>query len=138
MENRYMKISETHELGKKLPVYPLLVLSEIGPQMCYRECQAYTFCLSINFNRKMLTCELNSQRKNGSLSLIADNDFIYRDIPDTVSTLQLLSSIFKLDKNSINGCRTNIREKFSLRNTISCLLMALPYEVLQSVDAQVS
>jgi hypothetical protein len=101
MESRCMDISEKHELGKKLPVYPLLVLSEIGPQMCYRECEAYTFCLSINFNRKMLICELNSQRKNDSLSLVADNNFIYRDIPNTVSTLQLLSSTLKLNKNVI-------------------------------------
>jgi hypothetical protein len=99
MESRCMNISEKHEIGNKLPVYPLLVLYEIGPQMCYRECQAYTFCLSINFNRKMLICELNSQRRNGSLILVADNDFIYRDIPDTVRTL--LCSIFKLNKNVI-------------------------------------
>ncbi|XP_061176515.1 ficolin-3-like [Saccostrea echinata] len=41
-------------------------------------------CLSINFSPRMLLCELNSQKKNSSLSLIHDGDFLYKEIPDIV------------------------------------------------------
>ncbi|XP_056001820.1 angiopoietin-1-like [Ostrea edulis] len=69
------------EIGKKLPVSQFTVLFEIGLYMCLKECETYAMCLSINFNRKMLMCELNSQKKNESLLLVDDDDFIYRDLP---------------------------------------------------------
>ncbi|XP_048733890.2 ficolin-1-like [Ostrea edulis] len=69
------------EIDKKLAVSQFMVLFEIGLKMCFKECEAYAMCLSINFNRKMLMCELNSQKKNESLLLVDDSDFIYKDLP---------------------------------------------------------
>lgn len=77
------------EIGKKLPVSQFTVLFEIGLYMCLKECETYAMCLSINFNRKMLMCELNSQKKNESLLLVDDSDFIYKDLPGIVSILFL-------------------------------------------------
>jgi hypothetical protein len=85
MDSECTKPSYDREIGKKLPISQFMVLYEVGLQMCFRECEAYTICLSLNFNRKMLLCELNSQKANDSLSLVNDNDFIYRDIPNVVS-----------------------------------------------------
>jgi hypothetical protein len=78
-------VKENYEIGKRIPVAPWMVLYQIGRQMCYRECEAYTFCLSINFDRKMLTCELNNQKSNENLRLVDGDDFIYREIPAAVS-----------------------------------------------------
>jgi hypothetical protein len=86
MEN---KVNEKKEIGKKLPVSSFLLLDEIGIQMCFRECEAYSDCLSINFNRKKLMCELNNQKANESLRLVDDEDFIYLDIPGVVSMTYL-------------------------------------------------
>jgi hypothetical protein len=72
-------------IGKKLPVYPFKVLNNIGDQMCVRECEAYTLCLSVNFNRQMLSCRLNSQRADNSSDLVEADGYIYRDLPGIVS-----------------------------------------------------
>jgi hypothetical protein len=75
-----------HESGKNFPVYPFKVLTDIGIQMCYRECEAYTLCLSVNFNRQMLTCGLNSQKATDNSDLVNADGYVYRDIPGIVST----------------------------------------------------
>jgi hypothetical protein len=73
-------------IGKKFPVYSFKVLRDIGLQMCVRECEAYTLCLSVNFNRQMLTCGLNSQKADGTSDLMDADGYIYRDLPGIVST----------------------------------------------------
>lgn len=80
-----MNIGADQEIGKKLPVSPFMVLYEIGLHLCFRECESYAICLSINFNIKMLMCEMSSQKRNESLSLVNDSDFIYQEIPGVVS-----------------------------------------------------
>lgn len=37
-----------------------VVLDKLRLQMCFLECEVYGACLSINYNRKQLVCELNS------------------------------------------------------------------------------
>jgi hypothetical protein len=77
--------SGNHVIGKKYPVYSFTVLKDIGVQMCVRECEAYTLCLSVNFNRQMLTCGLNSQRADDNSDLVDADGYIYRDLPGIVS-----------------------------------------------------
>jgi hypothetical protein len=85
MDYRCLDVSPEYRNGKKLPAFPPVVLHEASLRRCVTECEFYMFCLSVNFNRKLRMCELNSQKTNGSLSLADDNDFIYRDIPGVVS-----------------------------------------------------
>lgn len=77
-------LGQGYELGKKLPMTPIMVLEKIGQQMCFKECEAYGACLSINYNRGQLVCELNSGRQNNNLSLINDDDYVYKEIPRAV------------------------------------------------------
>lgn len=77
-------LGEGYELGKKLPMTPVMVLEKFGQQMCFKECEAYGACLSINYNRKQLVCELNSGWQNNNLSLINDDDYVYKEIPRAV------------------------------------------------------
>lgn len=76
-----MTLTKCYDLGKKLPMTPVMVLEKIGQQMCFKECEAYGACLSINYNRRQLVCELNSGRQNNNLSLINDDDYVYKEIP---------------------------------------------------------
>lgn len=80
---------EGYEFGKKLPVTPFKVLDKFGQQMCFTKCESYGVCLSINYNRKHLVCELNSEWKNSTLSLINDGDYVYKEIPSPVSNYYL-------------------------------------------------
>eukprot|EP00105_Crassostrea_gigas_P000807 XP_011412753.1 PREDICTED: C-type mannose receptor 2 [Crassostrea gigas] len=73
-------LESTKEVGKKLPVIPFMVLDNFGMQMCLKECEAFSLCSSINFHRKLFVCELNSQRKDGNISLINDQDYVYLEI----------------------------------------------------------
>lgn len=77
-------LGEGYELGKKLPMTPVMVLEKFGQQTCFKECEAYGACLSINYNRKQLVCELNSGWQNNNLSLINDDDYVYKEIPRAV------------------------------------------------------
>lgn len=76
---------EGYEVGKKLPMTPFKVLDKFGMQMCFRECEAYGACLSINYNRKHLVCELNSGWASRNLSFIDDDEYVYKEIPRPVS-----------------------------------------------------
>jgi hypothetical protein len=89
MENMSANSSGHSEIGKKFRVYPFKVLTDIGVQMCYRECEAYTLCLSVNFNRQMLTCGLNSQKAKDNSDLMDADSYIYRDLPGIVSSFWL-------------------------------------------------
>lgn len=53
--------------------------------MCFRECEVFGGCLSINYNRKYLVCELNSEWSNSTLSLTDDGDFVYKEITSPVN-----------------------------------------------------
>jgi hypothetical protein len=110
MNNRCIDVNREYRNGKKLPGSPLVVLFETNLHRCVTECDLYMFCLSVNFNRKLRICELNSQKASGSLSLADDDDVIYRDIPGVVSVIYLLSwhnikkiHVSKLDKTFSKG-----------------------------------
>ncbi|XP_048735534.2 uncharacterized protein LOC125650984 [Ostrea edulis] len=79
--NTCISPSDTGEIGKKLPNSTFMVIFEIGIHLCFKECEAYAICLSINFNPTTFMCELNSQKKNESLTLDNDSSFIYKEIP---------------------------------------------------------
>lgn len=68
---------------------PFVVLEKLGLQMCFLECEAYSACLSINYNRKDFVCELNSGRKYiffpYSYFLINDSDYVFREVHHPVS-----------------------------------------------------
>ncbi|XP_048770738.1 deleted in malignant brain tumors 1 protein-like isoform X1 [Ostrea edulis] len=69
-------------ISKRLPVVPFTVLFNVGIYSCFKQCEAYAICLSINFNRIQFMCELNSQKRNETLYLVDDGNFIYKEIPD--------------------------------------------------------
>lgn len=77
--------TDDREVGKKLPVSPFTVLFDIGFNSCFKECEAYAICLSINFNRIHFMCEMNREKRNESLNLVDDDSFIYKEIPGIVS-----------------------------------------------------
>lgn len=68
---------------------PFVVLEKLGLLMCFLECEAYSACLSINYNRKDFVCELNSGRKYiffpYSYFLINDSDYVFREVHHPVS-----------------------------------------------------
>jgi hypothetical protein len=84
-ESSCVKVNMDQTMGKKLPVSPLKIFDKMGPRGCSKECQRVPGCLSVNYNRKQLTCELIGQRKSDAQPLIHDDDFIYMDLPDSVS-----------------------------------------------------
>jgi hypothetical protein len=84
-ESSCVKLNMAWTMGKKLPVSPLKILDKMGPHGCSRECQHVPVCLSVNYNRKQLTCELIGQRNSDAQPLINDKDSIYMDPPDSVS-----------------------------------------------------
>lgn len=75
---------DNFRFGKKLPSTPFMVIDNLGMQMCCSECDAYAMCLSVNYNRKLLVCELNNVKENKSGSLITDEDFVYNEMADQV------------------------------------------------------
>lgn len=84
------------QIGKKLPISTFLVLNKIGFQSCFKECEAYANCLSVNFNRIHYTCGLNEFKESELHALVDAGDIIYREIPDLVSPgLHNLFSNFK-------------------------------------------
>ncbi|XP_061195958.1 thrombospondin-2-like [Saccostrea echinata] len=68
--------------GKKLSVYPIKLFDRIGLNLCFKECQAHGGCLSANFDRKHLTCQLLSSKKSDTKPLIDDVDFFHMELPD--------------------------------------------------------
>lgn len=70
-----------YELGKKLPATPFMILKELGFQMCFKECEAYFMCVSINYHLQHFICELNSVRKDSLRPLVSDQDYAYHEIP---------------------------------------------------------
>ncbi|XP_065926075.1 C-type lectin domain family 4 member M-like [Magallana gigas] len=70
-----------YELGKKLPVTPFTILKDLGFQMCLKECEAYSKCVSINYHLQHFFCELNSVRKDSLRPLVNDQDYAYHEIP---------------------------------------------------------
>jgi hypothetical protein len=89
--NKCEDITEYHQHGKMLPVTPTMVLHDISLHVCFRECEFYMFCGSVNFNRKINKCHLNCRRANRELSVVDDSDFVYGEMPSVVSVIYLLS-----------------------------------------------
>lgn len=66
-------------IGKRLPVSWPRVEKNICFQMCLRKCEAMSYCLSINFNRVLLECELNHRKKNDTNELVDDDSYFYAE-----------------------------------------------------------
>lgn len=65
-----------------------VVLDKLRLQMCFLECEVYGACLSINYNRKQLVCELNSGWKYILFFLfgfIKDRHYVFKEVPRPVS-----------------------------------------------------
>lgn len=103
-----------YEFGKKLPMNPFMVLDNFGLQMCFKECEVYGACLSINYNRKHLVCELNS-KWTSSHSLVNDGDYIYKEIQSPVN-----KSCGAVTCNSYSKC---IRSAFGNSVCISVVIL---------------
>ncbi|XP_078329274.1 uncharacterized protein LOC144624019 [Crassostrea virginica] len=71
--------------GKKLSEFPIKIFENVGPQSCFRECQAHGNCFSANYDRKQLTCQLLNKTKNQPKPLTDDENFVYMEMTDTVS-----------------------------------------------------
>uniref|UniRef100_A0A8W8JE55 SRCR domain-containing protein n=1 Tax=Magallana gigas TaxID=29159 RepID=A0A8W8JE55_MAGGI len=73
------EINQNKVIGKRLPVKWPGVEKNIGFQMCLRKCVAMSYCLSINFNRVLLECELNERKKNDTNDLVDDDSYFYAE-----------------------------------------------------------
>lgn len=82
--------------------------------MCCSECDAYAMCLSVNYNRKLLVCELNNVKENKSGSLITDEDFVYNEMGDQVNfgSILFLAKLF-LKEICVNGTILKMKTKFN-------------------------
>lgn len=82
--------------------------------MCFSECDAYATCQSINYNRKLLACELNNVKEKDSASLITDDDFVYNGMADQVNFGSVLFlAKFVLIEKCMNGTTLNMKMKFN-------------------------
>ena len=77
--------------GKKLSEFPIKIFENVGPQSCFRECQAHGNCFSANYDRKQLTCQLLNKKKNQPKPLTDDENFVYMEMTDTVSISEILN-----------------------------------------------
>ena len=75
-------------MGKRLPISWPRIEKNIGFQMCLRKCEAMSYCLSINFNRVLLECELNDRKKNDTNDLVDDDGYFYAET--VVSKIHLI------------------------------------------------
>lgn len=87
-------MSQSFEIGQKLPATPFMVFNSFGVQMCLSECGKYAMCSSLNYNLKHFVCELNSGWKTESLSWISDDEYVYHEIPRPVSVLDVFTYIY--------------------------------------------
>ncbi|XP_062609288.1 A disintegrin and metalloproteinase with thrombospondin motifs adt-1-like [Saccostrea cucullata] len=71
----------TYRSGKKLSVYPIKVLSSLGPNACFKECRAHGGCLSANFDNQHFICQLLSQKETYVKPLTVDGDFVHMELP---------------------------------------------------------
>lgn len=69
------------ETGRRLIGFNFKTVSPTGPQQCLKLCTGHADCLSVNFSRNRLQCELNSQHETDTVQVtenIAETeDFIY-------------------------------------------------------------
>ncbi|XP_078327552.1 thrombospondin-1-like isoform X2 [Crassostrea virginica] len=72
-------------VGKKLSEFPIKIFDKIGPQSCYRECQAHGNCFSANYDKKESTCQLMNTKKSEMKLLTDDENFIHIELTDTDS-----------------------------------------------------
>ena len=81
-----LKSTATHTVGQRLLVRPMKVVQGAGSQLCFRECEKLTLCLSFNYNMKSLDCELLDKKPDDSTPLASDTDYLYGEPHNTVST----------------------------------------------------
>ena len=76
--------SVPHEtVGKRLPLSSEMrpqIENIIGFQMCLKKCKAISSCLSINYDRSQLRCELNKYKEEEPNPLVEDKMYIYAEI----------------------------------------------------------
>lgn len=67
--------------GRRLIGYEFRKESPIGQKQCLKLCSVHTDCLSINFSKNQLLCELNSQSETATVKVMENtsetDDFIY-------------------------------------------------------------
>lgn len=68
-------------LSKRLIGHTLFNMTVRGPQQCIEECKSRKLCMSINFNKRMMICELRtSTASKFAGELVDDPSFDYLDI----------------------------------------------------------
>lgn len=69
------------EAGRRLIGFNFKAVSPTGYQQCLKLCIGHADCLSVNFSRNQLQCELNSQHETDTLRVTENTeeteDFIY-------------------------------------------------------------
>lgn len=88
LANFVSAIEDGYKFEEKFPMTHFVVLDKLRLQMCFLECEVYGACLSINYNRKQLVCELNSGWKYILFFLfgfIKDRHYVFEQVPRPVS-----------------------------------------------------
>jgi hypothetical protein len=80
------KSNATHIVGQKLSTRPVKIVQGVGSQLCARECEKLTVCLSFNYNLKSRDCELLDRKPDDSTPLVPNTDYVYGEPHNTVST----------------------------------------------------
>jgi hypothetical protein len=83
--------------GSRLLGYDFTSASPMGEKECFRLCSHHTDCLSINYSKTRLLCELNSQQESDNVKVTKNGDeaedFIYtsrQSIPQVCSNISRL------------------------------------------------
>ena len=65
------------QYGYKLTKYPTMTIVPVGKRLCQRKCEEYARCLSVNYNREMLTCELLDEQATSEADLLVSSGYVY-------------------------------------------------------------
>lgn len=90
--------------------------------MCLRKFEAMSYCLSINFNRPLLECELNDWKKNDTNDLVEDGNYFYVETVVSrmnICTVVCLKMCYVLTKNRLIFVKiVSVRNLFTKSNIL--------------------
>ncbi|XP_061196024.1 uncharacterized protein LOC133204314 [Saccostrea echinata] len=67
-------------VGKKLSVTAIRIIRKVGLQLCLKHCQQQHSCLSVNYNRETLECELLNVGGNSSIPFVDYDNYIFEEV----------------------------------------------------------
>jgi hypothetical protein len=96
-ENACLNLNKNHTAGKKLPVFPLKIMDDIGTCGCFKECQRVSKCLVVNYNTKHFICDIELIGQKSDFEPPSDGDFIHMELYVNTSlhdTFMLIGDMF--------------------------------------------